>query len=219
MAVCAWPPSWHDEGVSAELQAPVHAAGRRVRFLQVFTLAWMTGEAAASLLAAWMAHSTAMLAFGGDSLIELLSAAVVLWRFTTPAASERAERRAARIAGVLLVLLAAYVALAAVLALLGYREPQPSLFGICVLVAAAAVMPWLAWEKQKLSAVTGSAALRADAVESNLCGYLALIALAGLVVNYFWNMGRADSIAALAIIPFILYEAREALCGKACACT
>jgi divalent metal cation (Fe/Co/Zn/Cd) transporter len=218
LAVSAGQRPWHDEGVIAELHAPVHEAGRRVRFLQVFTLAWMTGEAAASLLAAWMARSPALLAFGGDSLIELLSAAVVLWRFTTPTASEQAERRAARIAGVLLLLLAAYVALVAVLALLGYHQPQPSLFGICVLIAAAAVMPWLGWEKRKLSASTGSSALRADAAESSLCAYLALIALAGLLVNYFWKVGRADSIAALAIIPFIVYEAREALRGKACDC-
>ena len=209
---------WHDEAVIAELQAPVEAAGRRIRFLQVFTITWMMGEAAASLAAAWLARSPALLAFGGDSLIELMSAAVVLWRFTRPTASECAERRAARIAGVLLLLLAAYVALIAVLALLGYREPQPSLFGVCVLLAAAVIMPWLGWEKRKLSAATGSAALRADAAESSLCGFLALIALAGLLVNYFWKMGRADSIAALAIIPFIMYEGREALRGEACAC-
>jgi len=200
------------------MQVSLNPAGRRIRFLQLFTIVWMTGEAAASLVAAWMAHSPVLLAFGGDSLIELLSAAVVLRRFTTPTASEQVERRAARIAGVLLLLLAAYVALISVLALFGYREPEPSLFGICVLVAAAVAMPWLGWEKRKLSALTGSAALRADAVESSLCGYLALIALAGLLVNFFWKASRADSIAALAIIPFIVYEAREALRGKACAC-
>jgi len=192
--------------------------GRRIRFLQVVTLVWMAGEAAASLVAASMARSPALLAFGGDSLIEILSAGVVLWRFATPGASERMEKRAARVAGALLLLLAAYVALIAVLGLLGYREPEPSLFGICVLIAAAVVMPWLAWEKRKLSASTGSAALRADAAESSLCGYLALIALAGMLANFIWNVRRADSIAALAIIPFIAYEAREALRDNACAC-
>jgi hypothetical protein len=159
-----------------------------------------------------------LLAFGGDSLIELLSASVVLWRFTAPSAHERTEQRAAQIAGVLLLLLAAYVAVISALTFLGYREPKPSLLGICVLVAAAAIMPWLASEKRKLSAATGSAALRADAAESSVCGYLALIALAGLLVNLIWNIGRADSIAALATIPFIVYEARESLRGKACAC-
>jgi len=178
----------------------------------------MAFEAAASLFAAWFARSPALLAFGGDSLIELLSAAVVLWRFTTPAASEHAEKHAARIAGALLFLLAAYVAMISVLALFGYVEPKPSLFGICVLITAAAIMPWLAREKRKLSVATGSAALRADAAESSLCGYLALIALAGLLVNLVWRVGRADSIAALAIIPFIVREGREAMRDKPCVC-
>lgn len=198
------------------MHASLHPASRRIQFLQLFTIAWMACEALASLAAAWIAHSPALLAFGGDSLIELLSASVVLWRFATPAATEHAEQRAARIAGVLLFLLAAYVTLISALALLGYSAPKPSPFGICVLVAAAVVMPWLAREKRRLSAATGSAALRADAAESSLCGYLALIALAGLVMNYFWNVGRADSLAALAIVPFILYEAREAIRGKPC---
>lgn len=198
------------------MHASLHPANRRIQFLQLFTIAWMACEALASLIAAWIARSPALLAFGGDSLIELLSASVVLWRFTAPAASERAEQRAARIAGVLLLLLAAYVTLISVFALLGHSAPKPSPFGICVLIAAALVMPWLAREKRKLSAETGSAALRADATESSLCGYLALIALAGLVMNYFWKVGRADALAALASVPFILYEAREAMRGKPC---
>ena len=202
---------WHDEGVTAGTQASLDVARGRVRLVQLFTLIWMAGEAGASLVGAWKAHSPALLAFGGDSLIELLSAGVVFWRFTTETAAERAENRAARIAGVLLLLLAVYVAWISVLALLGYRQPERSLLGICVLVAAAAVMPWLGWEKRKLSALTGSAALRADAAESILCGYLALIVLAGLLVNFFWKIGRADTIAALAILPFIAREAWEAL--------
>ena len=159
-----------------------------------------------------------MLAFGGDSLIELLSASVVLWRFTARTASEQTEHRAAQIAGALLLLLAGYVTLVSVLAILGYSAPKPSLLGICVLIAAAAVMPLLAREKRKLSASTGSAALRADAAESSLCGYLALIALIGVVMNFVWGVGRADSLAALAIVPFIVYEAREAIRGKPCPC-
>ena len=178
----------------------------------------MACEATASLLAAWFARSPALVAFGGDSLIELLSASVVLWRFTSRSAEERAEQKAARIAGVLLCVLTTYVVVISALTLLGYQEAKPSPFGICVLIAAAVIMPLLAREKRKLSAATGSAALRADAAESSLCGYLALIALAGLLVNYLWNVGRADSIAALALVPFILYEAGEALRGKPCVC-
>ena len=121
-----------------------------------------------SLFAAWRARSPALLAFGGDSAIELFSAIVVLWRFRASAGQEHAERRAARVAGALLFALAAYVAVTSVASLLGYSEPKPTLLGIAILVAAAAVMPWLAKEKRRLSGATGSAALRADAAQSTL---------------------------------------------------
>jgi divalent metal cation (Fe/Co/Zn/Cd) transporter len=200
------------------MPASLYPTSRRIQFLQLFTIVWMTCEAGASLFAAWRARSPALLAFGGDSLIELLSASVVFWRFSARTTSEQAEHRAARIAGVLLFFLAAYVVVISVLALLGYSAPKPSLLGICVLVAAAIVMPLLAREKRKLSASTGSAALWADAAQSGLCGYLALIALGGLAINFFWRMGFADSLAALAIVPFIIREAREAIRGRPCSC-
>jgi divalent metal cation (Fe/Co/Zn/Cd) transporter len=189
---------------------------RRIRQVQAVTIAWMTVEAAVSLFAAWRSRSPALFAFGGDSAIELLSAVVVLWRFRANAAHEHMERRAARIAGVLLYGLAAYVVAAAAMALLGYSEPKPTLLGIAVLIAAAAIMPWLAKEKRRLSASTGSAALRADAAESALCAYLSVIALAGLALNAIWREAWADPVAALVIVPLILWEGREAIRGKAC---
>ena len=175
-------------------------------------------EAAASLFSAWRAHSPALLAFGGDSAVELLSAMVVLWRFRTGAAHESAERLATRIAGAILFVLAVFVALTSALSLLGYSEPKPTLIGIAVLVVAAAIMPWLAREKRRLSAVTGSAALRADSAESALCAYLSVIALVGLAMNGIWHFRWADSIAALVILPLIIWEGREAMRGKACGC-
>ena len=178
----------------------------------------MTVEAAVALSAAWMARSPALLAFGGDSAIELFSAIVVLWRFRAHAAQEQSERHAARIAAVLLFMLAAYVAVASVMTLLGHSEPKTTYLGIAILIAAAAIMPWLAKEKRKLSAITGSAALRADAAESALCAYLSLVALAGLGVNAIWHLRWADPIAALVIVPLILREGWEAMRGKACGC-
>ena len=171
-----------------------------------------------SLFAAWRARSPALLAFGGDSTIELFSAVVVLWRFRATAAHEEVERRAARVAGALLFTLATYVAVTSVASLLGYSEPKPTLLGIAILVAAAAVMPGLAKEKRRLSGVTGSAALRADAAQSVLCAYLSLIALAGLAINAIWHAKWADPIAALVVVPLILWEGREAMHGKACGC-
>jgi divalent metal cation (Fe/Co/Zn/Cd) transporter len=97
-------------------------------------------------------------------------------------------------------------------------EPKPAFLGITILVAAAAVMPWLAKEKRCLSRATGSAALRADAAQSALCGYLSLIALAGLAINAIWHVKWADPIAALAIVPLVVWEGREAMRGKACGC-
>lgn len=204
--------------MASTLQIAASDAVQRIRRVQAITIAWMGVEAAVSLFSAWRARSPALLAFGGDSAVELLSAVVVLRRFRTNAAHEHTERRAARVAGLLLFALAAYVALASFMSLLGYSEPKPSALGIAVLVVAAAGMPWLAREKRKLSAATGSAALRADAAESALCAYLSVIALVGLGMNAIWRMRWADPVAALVILPLILWEGREAIRGKPCGC-
>jgi divalent metal cation (Fe/Co/Zn/Cd) transporter len=203
--------------VVSTTQTPAPDTLRQIQRVQTITIVWMIAEAALSLWAAWRARSPALAAFGGDSAIELLSAAVVLWRFRSQP-SEHAEQRAARIAGGLLFALAAYVILASAASLLGYIEPQPSYLGILVLVVAAIIMPVLARKKRHLSAQTGSAALRADAAESALCAYLSIIALIGLAVHAIWHVAWADPVAALVITPFILFEARDTMRGKACGC-
>ena len=192
-------------------ESPAFRISRRILHLQVFTMVWMVFEAAVALFAAWRAHSPALLGFGGDSAIELLSAAVVFWRFRSNSNPELAERYAARIAGALLIVLALFVAITSALSLLGYRQPQASRLGIAVLLLAAVIMPWLAREKRKLAAATSSAALRADAAESALCGYLAWIALAGVLLNALWAKPWADPLAAFLLIPLILREGWEAL--------
>jgi divalent metal cation (Fe/Co/Zn/Cd) transporter len=189
---------------------------RRALRIQALTLIWMSVEAIVSLGAAWMARSSALLGFGGDSAVELLSAAVVFRRFYHPSLEAKAEERAARIAGGLLFVLAGFVVLASVLALLGHVEARPSPVGIVLLILAAIAMPWLAWQKLQLSAATASAALRADAAQSAVCGYLALIALAGLVTNAIWRVSWADPIAALALLPLIVREGWEAMKGRPC---
>ena len=186
--------------------------------VQAITITWMSVEAAVSLFAAWRARSPALLAFGGDSAIELFSAVVVLWRFCASDAHEDVEKRAARVAEALLFALAAFVAVTSGTSLLGYSEPKPTFLGIAILVAAAVVMPRLAKEKRRLSVTTGSAVLRADGAQSALCAYLSLIALAGLAVNIIWQVRWADPIAALAIVPLIVWEGREATRGKSCGC-
>lgn len=194
------------------------AVVRRIRQVQAITIAWMSVEAAVSLFAAWRARSPALLAFGGDSAIELISALVVFWRFHTNATQEHSEHRAARLAGWLLLVLAAGVVATSLMALLGYSEPKPTHLGIAILVAAAVCMPLLSKEKRRLSALSGSAALRADAAESGVCGYLSLIALVGLTINSVWHVAWADSATALAIVPFVISEGREAIRGQPCSC-
>jgi len=167
-------------------------------------------EAAVSLSAAWVARGPALFAFGGDSAIELLSAAVVLWRFRAQAVQEHPGRGASRIAEILLFVLATYVVAVSALTLLGYSEPKPTYLGIAILIAAAAIMPWIAKEKRRLSSATGSAALRADSAQSALCAYLSLIALVGLGVSAVWHITWADPVAALVVTPLIVWESREA---------
>jgi divalent metal cation (Fe/Co/Zn/Cd) transporter len=199
---------------------PVSAAVtlHRVRRIQAITITWMSAEAVVSLSAAWTAHSPALLAFGGDSAVELLSAVVVYWRFCSKWHETWTEQVAARITGGLLLALTAYVALTATLALFGHREARPSFLGIVVLMVAAVGMPLLAHQKRRLSALTASAALRADAAESALCGYLSIIALAGLVANAFWGITWADPVAALCLIPLVMKEGWQALKGRPCDC-
>jgi divalent metal cation (Fe/Co/Zn/Cd) transporter len=206
----------HNAPVSAPPNRVPPEIARRIIRIQILTLVWMSIEAAVSLGAAWAARSPALLGFGGDSAIELLSAAVVLRRFYLPSDEGPAEERAAKIAGCLLFALAAFVAFTSVLTLLGRVEARPSPIGIALLILAAVFMPWLAKQKRQFSVATGSAALRADATESAVCGYLALIALGGLVVNAIWRLTWADPIAALALLPLIVREAWESMKGEPC---
>jgi divalent metal cation (Fe/Co/Zn/Cd) transporter len=211
----------HDTGIEMPMTV-AHPADpdilRRVFRLQVLTVIWMTTEAIIALAAAWEARSPVLLGFGGDSAIELLSAIIVLWRFRSKSDAAHAERIAARIAGSLLFLVAALVVAASGLALAGYREPQPTLVGIILLIVAALGMPWLARQKRKLATRVGSAALRADAAESAFCGYMSWIALAGLSTNALAHRSWADPFAALALVPLIVMEGWKAIRAPRAGC-
>lgn len=188
----------------------------RIERIQAITIGWMIVEVVVSLFASWKARSPALLAFGGDSGVELLSAVVVLWEFRSNKRS--AKMIAARTGGVLLFALAGYVTTVSLMTLHGENGARPTYVGMAILIAAAVIMPWLSREKRKLSVSTDSAALRADATQSGLCAYLSLIALVGIFVNAVWHISWMDPAAALAIIPLILWEGRQAFRGKSCGC-
>ncbi|MGA3373131.1 MAG: cation transporter [Terracidiphilus sp.] len=185
-------------------------------WLQGITLAWMMVEFGVSLYAAATARSPAMLAFGSDSLIELLSAAVVLLQWIP--GMRLSERKTGRAAGVLLFALAFLVAAVAVGSLVLRIRPDASFAGIGITVAALIVMPVLASLKRREARRGRNVALAADAVQSAACAYLALIALAGLAVNAAFHLAWFDSIAALAAVPILIKEGRSAWQGQACGC-
>jgi divalent metal cation (Fe/Co/Zn/Cd) transporter len=187
---------------------------RQVAWLQYATICWMVVECTLSLMAAAQAHSVALLAFGSDSLIELLSASVVLLQFLPRFPLNK--NYAARAAAVLLYLLAAAVVL---IAGLSYRSPmETSRLGIGITAAALVAMPVLAGLKRRQARAMGNRALAADAVQSATCAYLAGVTLAGLVIFAFWRIAWVDAVAALAAVPVLMIEGRRAWRGEACGC-
>lgn len=189
---------------------------RTVLWLQLITLAWMLVECGVSLYAAKAAHSAALLAFGSDSFVELLSASLVLAQYIPGVAI--GERRVNRVAGGLLFALAGIVGVTAVASLaLGVR-PEASGLGVAITVAALIAMPGLAWLKGREARRSGNVALAADAVQSATCAYLALITLAGLAVNAVFHIAWMDALAALVAVPVLIAEGRSAWRGDSCGC-
>lgn len=201
-------------GSCAPSDAPHPVLPRQLAWLQWITLAWMVLECCGSLFAAAQAHSVALLAFGSDSLVELLSAAVVLLQFTPRFSLKKAH--AERAAAVLLFALAAVVV---AIALLSYRSPvEASRLGIAVTALALVAMPVLAALKRRQARVLNNRALAADAAQSATCAYLAAVTLAGLAAYAVWHVAWVDTAAALLAVPILIVEGRRAWRGEACGC-
>ena len=218
------------EGETKGFTASRADAVRLALLLTYITLGWMTIEGAASLLLGWASKSLLLEAFGIDSVIELLSAAVLLWRLrveasrpTTPEHVNLVEGRAARLVGYSLYALVAYVLFNSGYGLFIVKritDTHESVWGILIGVVAKIGMPILGGYKLKVAARLNSRALRADAVESITCGYLSIVLIIGLAATRLLGWWWLDSIAALALIPFLIKEARAAIsdecnCGKA----
>jgi divalent metal cation (Fe/Co/Zn/Cd) transporter len=187
---------------------------RHVAWLQGITLAWMALECGASLWAAAKTNSIALLAFGSDSLVEMLSATVVLLQFLPRFPLKKAH--ADRAAAVLLFLLAAVVIL---IAWLGRARPmETSVVGIAVTALALIAMPVLAWMKRRQARRMNNRALAADATQSATCAYLAAVTLAGLAIYAIWQIRWVDTVAALATVPILIVEGRRTWRGESCGC-
>ena len=173
-------------------------------------------ECALSLYAAAKAHSPVMLAFGSDSFVELLSAAVVLLQFMSLVSIS--QRSAARAAGFLLFVLAFIVSVTAIVSLALRVHPEASRLGIGITLAALIVMPVLTKLKRREARRSSNSALAADAAQSAMCAYLAGVSLAGLAMNAVFHIAWFDALAALIAVPLLLKEGRAAWQGQTCGC-
>ena len=189
------------------------ARGRRLEYLSI---AWNVFEAAVALVSGVMAGSVALVGFGLDSVIETLSAGVLLWRFRSE--DERRERTARRLVGICFLLLAAYVAFESLRSLWTKALPEKSLPGILIAVAAVIVMPLLGRAKRRVASQLNSGALHSDSRQADFCAYLSAILLCGLLLHAIIGWWWADPVAALVMSPIIAREGMEGLRGEACGC-
>ena len=200
---------------------------RLALLLTYITLGWMTVEGTAALLLGWASKSLLLEAFGIDSIIELFSAGVLLWRLRVEASGradetriEAVELRASRLVGYTLYLLVGYVVFNSAYGIfIAHRvtDTHESAWGILIGLVAKIGMPILAGYKLKVAARLNSSALRADAIEAIVCGYLSIVLMVGLAATRILGWWWLDSVAALALIPFLIKEGRAAMAGK-CGC-
>jgi divalent metal cation (Fe/Co/Zn/Cd) transporter len=189
---------------------------RRGRKLEYFTIGWNMVEAGVAVGAGWFAGSIALVGFGIDSLIESLSGSILLWRLASPAHDESREQTALKLVGISFLILAAYVAFNALKSLLVYEPPDTSPVGIGLSIVSLILMPILARAKRRSAADLESRAMKADSRQTDLCAYLSAILLGGLVLNALWGWWWADPVAALIMVPIIVWEGLEGLRGEVC---
>lgn len=208
-----------ERAVSAEARAREVRRGQRLEYL---TLGWNLVEAAIAVAAGILAGSIALIGFGIDSVIEMASGAILMWRLASDSeaeARERIEARALKLVGATLVALAVYVAVEAAKTLIEGEAPRASYVGIGLAIASLVVMPLLARAKRRVARAIASEALVADSLQSDVCAWLAAVLLAGLVLNAWLGWWWSDPVAGLVMAPLIAWEGVEALRGeRGCGC-
>ena len=192
---------------------------RRGRYLEYFTVGYNILEGLIAVGVGLVAGSIALVGFGFDSLIEVTSGAVLLWRLHADVDKGRRERVEAislRLVGMCFVVLALYVSYDSIKSLLRREAPDESLIGIVLAVVSLIVMPLLVRAKRQVARSINSGALMADSKQTELCTYLSAILLGGLLLNAFLGWWWADPVAALIMVPIIAKEGIEALRGETC---
>ena len=195
------------------------AVVRHGRRLEYFTVGWNALEGLVAVIAGAFASSISLVGFGIDSFIEVTSGSALLWRMSVDAEierRERSERRALKIVGTCFLALAAYITYESAMDLWSKKAAEHSVPGIVLACVSLAVMPLLSRAKRKVGRALGSAAMHADAKQTEFCTYLSGILLAGLLLNALFGLWRADAVAGLVMVPIIAKEGIEGLQGKAC---
>lgn len=190
---------------------------RRIRWIVAATITYNVIEAVLALAAGTVASSSALVGFGLDSIVEVLSAAAVAWQFASPDPQSR-EKVALRLIAVSFFGLAIFVTIDSVRSLLGASEPEHSPVGIALAAVSLAIMPVLSWFERRTGRELGSASAVADSKQTLICSYLSAVLLAGLLLNSLFGWSWADPVAALLIAAFAVREGIEAWRGDAC-CT
>lgn len=188
---------------------------RRVRWVVGATITYNVIEAVVAITAGRMASSSALVAFGLDSIVEVLSAAAVAWQFAAPDPHRR-ERTAMRVIAISFFGLALFVAVDAVRTLLGAGEAEHSTVGIVLAAVSLLVMPGLSWFERRTGRELGSASAIADSKQTMLCTYLSAVLLVGLVLNATLGWTWADPLAAIIIAAVAVREGIEGWRGDAC---
>lgn len=189
---------------------------RRIRIIVTLTITYNVIEAVIALAAGAAASSVALIGFGLDSIVEVLSAAAVAWQFAGRDPESR-EKKALRLIAVSFFGLAAYVSASAVLTLTGLKESEHSAVGIILAAVSLAVMPFLSFLERRTGRELGSASAIADSKQTLICSYLSAAVLVGLLLNSFFGWSWADPVAGLVIAIFAVREGAEAWKGEACA--
>jgi len=186
--------------VTAEALEPGRKAilQRRIRVVVALTITWNVIEAFVALAAGGEASSAALIGFGLDSVVEVLSAVAVAWQFAS-SDPERREKTALRVIAISFFALAVYVTTEAALSLTGVREPEHSTVGIVLAALSLVVMPFLSWFERRCGRELGSASAVADSKQTLVCSYLSAALLVGLVLNSLLDWTWADPVAALVI--------------------
>ena len=188
-------------------------AGRKIEYLSI---AWTSLEGVVGIIAGLLAGSVALIGFGIDSIIEVASSTVLLWRFSDDLHADEREQLAHRLVGICFLALAAYISFDAIHDLITHEPPQVSYFGIVYAGACIIVMPLLARAKRRAAARLNSDALHADSHQSDICAYLSAILLVGLALNALFGWWWADPVAALCMLPIIVKEGISGLRAESC---